>query len=82
MARMSVSEILKKCSEFKKKEERVEALRKAFLQALADPDLLAEGAKQQLVVNPLSGEALDRMIRDLYATPPDIVEKARIFAEQ
>lgn len=27
MARFSVSEILKKCSEFKKKEERVEALR-------------------------------------------------------
>jgi hypothetical protein len=27
MARMSISEILKKCSEFKKKEERVEALR-------------------------------------------------------
>jgi hypothetical protein len=50
---MSVSEILKKCSEFKKKEERVEALRqncnepcKIILQYMFHPDakfLLPEG---------------------------------------
>jgi tripartite-type tricarboxylate transporter receptor subunit TctC len=57
--------------------DRVEAIRKAFLQALADPELLTEAAKQQLQVNPLPGEDLEKMIRDLYATPPDIVEKVR-----
>lgn len=46
MARMSVSEIIKKCSEFKKKEERVEALRvncneacKIVLQYMFHPDV-------------------------------------------
>ena len=46
MARMTVSEILKKCSEFKKKEERVEALRincnepcKIVLQYMFHPDV-------------------------------------------
>lgn len=46
MARFSVSEILKKCSEFKKKEERVEALRincnepcKIVLQYMFHPDV-------------------------------------------
>lgn len=46
MARMSVSDILKKCSEFKKKEERVEALRvncnepcKIVLQYMFHPDV-------------------------------------------
>lgn len=53
MARMSVSEILKKCSEFKKKEEKVEALRvncneacKVVLQYMFHPEvkfLLPEG---------------------------------------
>lgn len=57
--------------------ERIEAMRRAFLQALADPELLAEGARQMLVVNPLSGAALEKMIHDLYATPPDIIGKAR-----
>ena len=55
--------------------ERIEAMRRAFLQALADPELLAEGARQMLVVNPLSGAALEKMIHDLYATPPDIISK-------
>lgn len=53
MARMSVAEILKRCSEFKKKEERVEALRvncneacKIVLQYMFHPQvkfLLPEG---------------------------------------
>lgn len=46
MARMSISEILRRCSEFKKKEERVEALRqncneacKIVLQYMFHPDV-------------------------------------------
>ena len=57
--------------------ERVEAVRKAFAQALADPELLAEAGKQMLAVNLLAGAELDGMIRAIYATPPDIVEKVR-----
>ena len=56
---------------------RVDAMRKAFLQVLADPDLLDEAKKQALVVTPLPGPDLEAMIRKIYATPPDIVEKVR-----
>jgi hypothetical protein len=57
--------------------ERVEAIRTAFMQALADPELLADAQKQSLSVGPLSGADLDRMIRKIYATAPDVVEKVR-----
>jgi hypothetical protein len=57
--------------------ERVAALRKAFMQALADPDLIAEAQKQSLSVTALSGEALEAMVRKIYTTPPDVVEKVR-----
>lgn len=57
--------------------ERVDAMRKAFLQALADPELLSEAKKQSLVVTALPGSDLEAMIRKIYATPPSIVEKVR-----
>jgi tripartite-type tricarboxylate transporter receptor subunit TctC len=58
-------------------QERVDAIRMAFMQALADPELLADAQKQSLSVSAMSGVDLDKMIRKIYATPPDVVEKVR-----
>jgi tripartite-type tricarboxylate transporter receptor subunit TctC len=58
-------------------QDRIDAIRMAFIQALADPKLLADAQKQSLNVNPMSGVDLDQMIRKIYATPSDIVEKVR-----
>ena len=57
--------------------ERFLAMRKAFLQALADPDLIADATRQGLTVTALPGDELEGMIRKIYATPPDVVEKVR-----
>jgi tripartite-type tricarboxylate transporter receptor subunit TctC len=57
--------------------ERVAALRKAFLAALQDKSLLAEGGKMKLDIEALSGEDLQTLVRHLYATPVHIVERAR-----
>ena len=57
--------------------ERVDAMRKAFMQALADPELLTDAKQQLLTVIPVPGDQLDGMIRKIYATPPEIVEKVR-----
>lgn len=57
--------------------DRFDALSKAFVQALADPDLIADAQKQGLTVTALPGEDLASMIRKLYATPKDVVEKVR-----
>ena len=57
--------------------ERIAQLRKAFMQAVNDPDYIAEAGKQKLDVNPVSGIAVDTLIRELYATPKDIVDETR-----
>lgn len=61
--------------------ERVAALRNAFLAAMADPDLRAEAAKQQIDADPNTGEEIQSLINKLYATPKDILDLLRKAAE-
>ena len=56
---------------------RVEALREAFMATMADPDLVAEAKRLNIDAIPTPGGALQTLIGKLYATPADIVEKAR-----
>ena len=58
-------------------EDRKTALRKAFDETWADPDLLAEMKARGQEVNPVSGAALDKLIAELYATPKAVVEETR-----
>jgi tripartite-type tricarboxylate transporter receptor subunit TctC len=57
--------------------DRVETLRKAFLETLRDPALLAEAEKSKLDVNPVSGEELERIIAELFKLDPALVAKLR-----
>ena len=56
---------------------RVAALRQAFMRTMEDPELVAEAEKIKLDVSPISGERLQALIAQLYATPADVVDKAR-----
>jgi tripartite-type tricarboxylate transporter receptor subunit TctC len=57
--------------------DRVAALRQAFTDTMADKDFLSEADKLQLEVNPVSGEDVQKLVADVYATRPDIVAKAK-----
>jgi tripartite-type tricarboxylate transporter receptor subunit TctC len=57
--------------------DRVAALRGAFMKTMTDPDLVAEAGKINLDIAPTRGEDLQKLIAKLYATPPEIVERAR-----
>jgi tripartite-type tricarboxylate transporter receptor subunit TctC len=57
--------------------ERVAALRKAFMAATQDPDLLAEAKKMRVEVRPLSGEDMQALVARMYAMPRDVVERTR-----
>ena len=57
--------------------ERVEALRKAFWATMNDPELVAEARRINVDAIPTAGGELQALIGKLYATPVDIVEKAR-----
>jgi tripartite-type tricarboxylate transporter receptor subunit TctC len=57
--------------------ERVVALRRAFLDALRDKELLADAERMGLEVDPISGEELQALAEKIYATPAAIVERAK-----
>ena len=53
--------------------ERVEALRRAFDATMKDQTFLAEAAKLQLEVSPMTGEEVQAMVADIGKTPADVV---------
>jgi tripartite-type tricarboxylate transporter receptor subunit TctC len=58
-------------------EERKQALRRAFDATMTDPDYVAEATARGLEVNPVSGADLDKLLDELYATPPEIIAEVR-----
>jgi tripartite-type tricarboxylate transporter receptor subunit TctC len=57
--------------------DRVQALRRAFDATMKDPAFLADAAKLQLELSPMTGEALQALVGDLAKTPPAIVTRVR-----
>ena len=55
----------------------VEILRKSFLEAIRDPELLAEAKKARLEINPASGEELERNVKDLLLLDKPLVERLK-----
>lgn len=58
-------------------QERAAALREAFMQTLADKELLAEAAELGLDITASSGEELQSLIAKLYSEPKALVERAK-----
>ena len=58
-------------------DDRVAMLRKAFVAALGDKTLRAEADKMQFDVDPMPGDELQKLVTELYATPPHLIERAR-----
>lgn len=58
-------------------EPRVKALRTAFLAMAKDTRFLAEAKKLKKEISPVSGDFIQSTLKRLYATPKDIVEKAK-----
>jgi tripartite-type tricarboxylate transporter receptor subunit TctC len=61
--------------------DRLAVLRQAFMATMADKDFLAEADKTQLEVNPVSGEEVEKLVKEIYATPADVVAKAKEAAK-
>ena len=57
--------------------DRVEILRKAFMEAVKDPELLNEAGKANLEINPGSGEELERNVKDLLRLEPSVVARLK-----
>ncbi len=57
--------------------DHVEILRKAFMEAVKDPELLSEASKANLEINPGSGEELERNVKDLLRLEPAVVARLK-----
>lgn len=57
--------------------ERRALLRRAFDATMIDRDFLADAKKAQLPILPLGGETMQKMVGELYATPPAVIERVR-----
>jgi len=56
--------------------ERIDAIRQAFLDTMKDKDFLAEADRAQLEITPVGGPEVEKLVREVYQTPPEIAAKA------
>jgi tripartite-type tricarboxylate transporter receptor subunit TctC len=62
--------------------DRKAALRQAFDRTLTDPEFLAEAKQRGLEVNPVTGAEIDRLVGELYQTPPDVIAETRAIISE
>jgi tripartite-type tricarboxylate transporter receptor subunit TctC len=61
--------------------ERVAALRRAFDATMTDPAFIADAARLQFDVDPLTGEQVQALVGELAATPREVVARVRAALE-
>jgi tripartite-type tricarboxylate transporter receptor subunit TctC len=61
--------------------ERVTALRRAFDATMKDPAFVADAARLQLDIDPMTGEEVQALVAQLNRTPPAIVTRVRAALE-
>jgi tripartite-type tricarboxylate transporter receptor subunit TctC len=57
-----------------------DALRKAFSDAMHDPQFVAEGAKMELELNYVGGSEVQTLIERLYRSPANVIARAQAIA--
>jgi tripartite-type tricarboxylate transporter receptor subunit TctC len=57
--------------------EQAKILRDAFAAVVRDPQFLADAETARLSINPASAETVQQTVAKLYASPPDVVQRAR-----
>jgi hypothetical protein len=57
--------------------DRLMILRKAFIDTMKDPDLLADAKKAKLDINPLDGDELTQNVKDVFNLDPKLIPRAK-----
>jgi tripartite-type tricarboxylate transporter receptor subunit TctC len=56
-------------------QDRIEVLRKAFNETMLDQAFLAEAAKANFEIRPVTGEDIQKLVHEIYQTPSAVVAK-------
>jgi tripartite-type tricarboxylate transporter receptor subunit TctC len=57
--------------------ERIAALRRAFDATVKDPAFIADANRTKLTLGPLPGEEVQKLVTEVAAIPPELLEKVR-----
>ena len=57
--------------------DRLKILREAFMKSVYDPELLDDAKKKKLELDPVSGEDLEALAKEIVEQPPDVVERMK-----
>ena len=57
--------------------DRVKILRDAFTKTLSDPAAVDEAKKGRMDIDPASGEELEKLVKEIFDSPPDVVERVK-----
>ena len=57
--------------------DRVQILRKAFMDTIKDPDFVADATKAKLDINPLDGAELEKNVKDVFNLDPKLIPRAK-----
>ena len=58
-------------------DDRVQTLRKAFVDTLRDPELLADAGRAKLEIEPMSGEETERVVVELFKLDPAVAARLK-----
>ena len=58
-------------------QERVKVLREAFMKTMKDPAFLDDVKKKKLEADPVAGDELEVMAKQIVAQPPEIAERMK-----
>jgi hypothetical protein len=62
--------------------ERAKILKTAFAKTLNDPEFQAQARERRLDVDPVAGEELQTLAREVLAQPSDVVERMKKLLER
>jgi tripartite-type tricarboxylate transporter receptor subunit TctC len=57
--------------------DRVKILRDAYAKVLTDPAALDEAKKGRMAVDPAKGEELETLVKEIFDSPPEVVERVK-----
>jgi tripartite-type tricarboxylate transporter receptor subunit TctC len=62
--------------------DRVKVLREAFMKMMNDPDVLTDARKKELDPNPVTGDELESLGKELLAQPPEVIQRMKKILEK
>jgi len=57
--------------------DRLKILRSAFASALKDPELKVEAEKRSYELEPVGGDEMEKLAKEVMAQPPEVIERMK-----